>query len=172
MKFGTLVRLNSIDNCDDCFSKVKDLGLESCQLVFKPEKYNESDAEIIIEAAKKNNIEISAFFAGYKDDFTSWDIMYDYRNAGLNSVAFAESRLKYLIDALPFVNKLGVTDMIIHAGFVPNDPFSPEYAELLCKIKILVDRAKKYNVNILFETLAFDKFSRFSNLLARSFAVF
>jgi sugar phosphate isomerase/epimerase len=42
--------------------------------------------------------------------------------------------------------------MIIHAGFVPNDPFAPEYAEMVCKVKLLADRAKDYGVNILFET--------------------
>ena len=152
MKFGTLVRLKDLNSCDESFQKVKELNLESCQLVYKPEKYVESDAEIIKASAQKHGIEISAFFAGYPDDFTSWEIKFDYKNAGLNSTAFAESRLKYLLSALPFINKLGVTDMIIHAGFVPNDPFAPEYAELLCKVKLLADRAKKYGINLLLET--------------------
>ena len=143
MKFGTLVRLKNIDECAEAFDKVKAMGLESCQLVYKPDNYTTEDARSIREAAERCGIEISAFFAGFRDGYTSWDLKYDFRNAGLNSVAFGAERLKYLLDALPFLNKLGVSDMIVHAGFVPNDPFAPEYAEMLCRVKLLAEGAKK-----------------------------
>ena len=152
MKFGTLVRLKNIEDCVASFEKVKAMNLESCQLVYKPEKYDLESAKIIKAAAEKCGIEISAFFAGFYDDYTAWELKYDFRNAGLNSVAFGAERLKYLLGALPFLQELGVSDMIIHAGFVPNDPFAPEYAEMVCRVKLLADRAKKYGVNILFET--------------------
>lgn len=152
MKFGTLVRLQDVADCEASFEKVKDMGLQSCQLVYKPETYTPCDAKIIKEAAEKYGIEISAFFAGFRDDYTAWDLKYDFRNAGLNSAMFGAQRLKYLLGALPFLRELGVSDMIIHAGFVPNDPFAPEYAEMVCKVKLLADRAKDYGVNILFET--------------------
>ncbi len=152
MKFGTLVRLNNVADCTASFEKVKAMGLESCQLVYKPETYTLDDAKTIKEAAEKCGIEISAFFAGFRDNYTAWELKYDFRNAGLNSVMFGAERLKYLIGALPFLQELGVSDMIIHAGFVPNDPFAPEYAEMVCKVKLLADRAKNYGVNVLFET--------------------
>lgn len=152
MKFGTLVRLNNVADCKASFEKVKAMGLESCQLVYKPETYTLDDAKTIKEAAEKCGIEISAFFAGFRDNYTAWELKYDFRNAGLNSVMFGAERLKYLIGALPFLQELGVSDMIIHAGFVPNDPFAPEYAEMVCKVKLLADRAKNYGVNVLFET--------------------
>ena len=152
MKFGTLVRLKDVSESSVAFAKVKAMGLESCQLVYKPEKYCLEDARAIKTAAERNGIEISAFFAGFYDDYTAWELKYDFRNAGLNSVVFGAERLKYLLGALPFLQELGVSDMILHAGFVPNDPFAPEYAEMVCKIKLLADRAKKYGLNVLFET--------------------
>ena len=152
MKFGTLVRLKDVSESSVAFAKVKAMGLESCQLVYKPEKYCLEDARAIKTAAERNGIVISAFFAGFYDDYTAWELKYDFRNAGLNSVVFGAERLKYLLGALPFLQELGVSDMILHAGFVPNDPFAPEYAEMVCKIKLLADRAKKYGLNVLFET--------------------
>ncbi len=152
MKFGTLVRLKNVEDSVAAFEKVKAMNLESCQLVYKPETYTLASAKLIKTAAEKCGIEISAFFAGFYDDYTAWDLKYDFRNAGLNSVAFGSERLKYLLGALPFLQELGVTDMIMHAGFVPNDPFAPEYAEMVCRVKLLADRAKKYGVNVLFET--------------------
>ncbi len=152
MKFGTLVRLKDTDGCVAAFNRVRELGLESCQLVYKPETYTAEDARTIKSAAEACGIEISAFFAGFRDDYTAWDLKYDFRNAGLNSVAFGAERLRYLLGALLFLRELCVTDMIIHAGFIPNDPFAPEYAEMLCRVKLLAARAKKFGVNILFET--------------------
>ena len=152
MKFGTLVRLKSVDECAEAFNKVKAMGLESCQLVYKPACYTIEDARLIKDAAEAYGVEISAFFAGFRDNYTAWDLKYDFRNAGLNSVAFGAARLQYLLGVLPFLQELDVSDMIIHAGFVPNDPFAPEYAEMLCRVKLLAERAKKYGINILFET--------------------
>ena len=152
MKFGTLVRLKDVRESTAAFKKVKEMGLESCQLVYKPERYRLEDARVIKSAAAENGVEISAFFAGFYDDYTAWELKYDFLNAGLNSAAFGANRLQYLLGVLPFLQVLGVSDMVIHAGFVPNNPFAPEYAEMLCKIKLLADRANKYGLNVLFET--------------------
>ena len=92
MKFGTLVRLKNVDDCVAAFEKVKAMDLESCQLVYKPATYTLESAKIIKAAAEKCSIEISAFFAGFYDDYTAWELKYDFRNAGLNSVAFGAER--------------------------------------------------------------------------------
>lgn len=152
MKLGTLVRLKTWQDAEQAFQKVKNLGLESCQLVYKPQEYILEEAEKIKASAEKVGVEISAFFAGFQDTFTAWDLKYDFKNAGLNSVAFGESRLQYLLKALPFVQALGVQDVIIHAGFIPNNPFADEYAQMLCVMKLLLTRAKSYGLNILAET--------------------
>ena len=152
MKFGTLIRIKDASESAKAFAELKKAGLESCQLVYKPEKYEVKDADAIKNAAAENGIEISAFFAGYRDDHTVWDLKDDFKNAGLNSKAFGAKRLKYLLGALPFIRSLGTSDMIIHAGFVPNNPFAPEYADLVRKVKTLATQAKNFGLNVLFET--------------------
>ena len=152
MKFGTLIRLKKAEDCIAAFEKVQAMGLESCQLVFKPQVYTLEDARFIKEQAQKAGVEISAFFAGFQDDYTAWELKYDFCNAGLNSAAFGESRLQYVVSALPFIKELGVEDVIVHAGFVPNNPFAPEYASLLCMVRLLAERAKTHGLNILLET--------------------
>lgn len=156
MKYGTLVRIP--EGCDlvtvsnEKFAKIKEMGLESCQLVYKPKVYNTADAEIIKAAAEKHGIEISAQFCGYYDTYCNWDVKYDYRMAGINSPFFGASRIEYLVSAIPFLKAVGTTDMIIHAGFVPNDPFAPEYTNMLCAVKILGRKFKANGLNLLFET--------------------
>lgn len=152
MKYGTLVRLQKAEEAYEKFANLKKLGLDSCQLVYKPEIYSLEEARQIRAAAEELGIEISAFFAGFRDTFTKWDLKYDYKNAGFGSNAFAEGRIKYVLGALPFIKELGVTDVIVHAGFIPNNPFSIEYGDMLCRIKLLADAAGEHGLNILFET--------------------
>ena len=156
MKYGTLVRLSPKDDlataCEEKFSKLKEMGLESCQLVYKPKVYTDEDADIIKAAADKYGIEISAQFCGYYDSYTQWDMYYDFKLAGINSPMFGASRVEYLLSAIPFLKRLGITDMITHAGFVPNNPFSEDYTTMLCAVKLLGKKLAQNGLNLLFET--------------------
>ena len=152
MKFGTLARVQDARNCTEDFRKIREMGLNACQLVYKPPVYTEEDARLIRRAADENGVEISAQFCGFRDSFVLWDIYYDYALCGINNEAFRQSRLEYLFQGAQFVQWLGITDMVIHAGFVPNNPFSPEYAAMLSSVKVLARRCRSLGVNLLFET--------------------
>ena len=137
MKLGTLVRITNINNCQQEFQKIRELGLESCQLVYKPKVYTREDADTIRKAADSVGIEISAQFCGYYDNDAIWDLYHGYLTSGLN---------------VEFVSWLGISDMVIHAGFIPNNPFAPEYATMLASIESLAQKCEPLGINILFET--------------------
>ncbi len=156
MKYGVLARIplqgDLKENCEKAFARIENAGLEACQLVYKPEKYIVEDADIIRESAAKHNVEISAHFLGYHDTNFCWDNRFAFRLGGINSQIFGGDRIKYLISAIPFVKALGITDVIIHAGFVPNDPFASEYANMVCAVRLFGQRLKSQGLNLLFET--------------------
>lgn len=156
MKYGTLVRISETGDlaaiCEEKFERLRRMGLDSCQLVYKPEIYKNEDADIIKAAAQKYGIEISAQFCGFRDGGMLWDMHYDFRLAGINSPLFGGARIQYLLSAIPFLQRLGITDMIIHAGYVPNDPFSEGYANMLCAVTLLGKKLAKAGLNLLFET--------------------
>ncbi|MCL2517691.1 MAG: sugar phosphate isomerase/epimerase [Oscillospiraceae bacterium] len=152
MKFGTLVRISDISESDEKFKKLKELGFDSCQLVYKPKEYIKQDAETIKTAAEKSGIEISAQFCGFYDTETVYDLYYGFLTAGLNIEAYRSQRLNYVREAAAFASWLGITDIIIHGGFIPNNPFSPEYASMLVSIEKLSQQCGNFGLNILFET--------------------
>ncbi len=152
LKIGTLLRVTDINEADNNFKKLKDLGFTSCQLVYKPEKYTSDAAKIIKEAAEKNSIEISAQFCGYNDNDTVWDNYYGFNTSGLNIEAYRKSRLEYIKSAAEFAHEAGITDIVIHAGFIPNNPFAPEYSTLLTAVAMICDHCKKMDMNVLLET--------------------
>ncbi len=152
MKLGTLVVITKAEEVKEKFEFLRDKGIPSCQLIFKPEKYEISDAEMIKNLAEKNGIEISAMFIGYRDGACSWDMKFDFVTAGINSPLLGESRIMYILSAIPFVKTLGITDVIIHAGHISTDPFSDSYIRMLGAVKIIATKFKQAGLNLLFET--------------------
>ena len=157
MKYGTLVRIPETDNlaavAREKFAAITAMGMDACQLVYKPAVYKMEDADIIRAEADAAGVEISAQFCGYRDAFAQcWDTYFDYKIAGINNPKYGAERLNYLFSAIPFLKRLGITDMIIPAGFLPNNPFAPEYADMLASVRVLGGKLKAAGMNLLFET--------------------
>jgi len=152
MKFGTLVRISDSNEAAGKFSQLISNGIESCQLIYKPAVYTKEDAQIIRKAAADTGIDISAQFVGFRDSFCLWDNRFDFINAGINSPIFGAERIEYVCSAIPFMQELGVTDMIIHAGHVPNNPFVDSYARMVSAVALIGMKLKAAGLNLLFET--------------------
>ncbi|MBQ7799749.1 MAG: sugar phosphate isomerase/epimerase [Oscillospiraceae bacterium] len=152
MKFGTFLRLKDGDDFDAAFKKLKAAGFDCCHLVYKPESYTAKAADEILSAANKNGIEISALFAGFKDSATKWNISTDYLDAGINSKEYGRGRLSYLKEAAVFCTRLGVSDILIHAGFVANNPYSEDYKYMLSLVREFAEYLKELKMNLVLET--------------------
>ncbi len=152
MKLGTFVKITDLSQAEESFATLRKNGFSSCQLVYKPDVYKKEDADFIKAAADKYNIEISAQFCGYKRGPSPDDNYFNFLVEGLNVETMREERLSYALKAVEFASWLGVEDIIIHAGYVPNNPFEQAYANMLTSITILAKQCKKLGLNILFET--------------------
>ncbi len=151
MKYGQIVRLASVDEAEAKLSALKADGFDLAQIVYKPETYTRADADIIRCAADKAGITVTAVFAGFRDSYTKWNIYSDYKDAGINSEAYGRGRVEYLKGAAGFVRDLGITDMLIHAGFVANDPFSSEYLHMVDVLRELAEYTEPLGVTVLLE---------------------
>ena len=54
--------------------------------------------------------------------------------------------------AIDFASWAGIEDIVIHAGFIPNDLMSPDYADMLVAVETLARHCKTKNMNLLLET--------------------
>lgn len=152
MKLGTLLRITDMNSVENAFARLRTYGFEACQIVYKPERYDTDDALKIKEAAEQNGIDISAQFCGYYDSATVWDNYEGFRTSGLNVEPYAKQRLDYVLSAAEFAHAAGISDIVIHAGFLPNDPFSEKYALMLSAVKMICDHCKSMGMNLLLET--------------------
>ena len=152
MKLGTLLRITDIDSANESFAQLKKYGFTACQLVYKPEKYTSEAAQIIKNAALENGIDISAQFCGYNDNDTIWDNYYGYTTAGLGAASTRKGRLDYVKEAATFAHEVGITDIVIHAGYIPNNPFSVDYPPMLTAIEVICAHCETMGMNVLLET--------------------
>lgn len=152
MKLGTLIRVTDPDHANESFARLAAMGFNSCQLAYKPEVFTKDAAAKIREVADRNGIEISAHFCGYRDGKAIYDLKYGFCVNGLLPAAYRAQRLDYLFRGAEFDQWLGITDMIIHAGFIPNNPFDSEYPALVTAVRQLATFSKSLGINILFET--------------------
>lgn len=152
MKYGKIVRLSDPKDAEGIFKTLKASGFDGCQLVYKPEEYTDADAEIIRSAAISAGIEIFTVFAGFRDSFTKWNISTDYLDAGINSKKYGPERVAYLKKTAAFAVSIGVSDILIHAGFVANNPYSEEYLYMVSVLTEFAEYCRNIGVNILLET--------------------
>ncbi|MEG0766436.1 MAG: sugar phosphate isomerase/epimerase family protein [Clostridia bacterium] len=152
MKLGTLVRIPDMNRLDEVFQPLNDLHFTSCQLAYKPPVFLREEAEAIRAAADRHGIEISAHFIGHRDPFTIYDLRHGYCVNGISAPMFRAQRMEYLMQGISFVRWLGIQDMIIHAGFISNNPFDSEYPSLVALIRLLGMHAKEQGIHLLFET--------------------
>ena len=151
-EYGSFVRLKDPSDAEASFIKLRSLGFSYCQLVFKPERYTKEAADIIRAAAEKTKTRIVSMFAGFNDPYTKWDLYEDYKLAGINSKLYGEGRLEYIKSAAVFAKSLGTCDLLIHAGFIANDPFSAEYEYMKECLGNFASYCKEIGINVLLET--------------------
>ena len=152
MKFGTFFRLKDIGDVDLGFRNLKENGFSCCHFVYKPEQYTEADARIIRASAEKHGIEISALFAGFRDNYTKWNFSSDFLDAGINSPNYGKERIEYLKQAASFCKWIGSENILIHAGFVANNPYSEEYRTMVRLVRELAEYVGGLGLNLLLES--------------------
>lgn len=150
MKLGTMVYL-----CETVAEKIKDVkkyGLESFQLCcWNMELMSDAYAEIIKNAAKNNNLEISAVWCGWEGE-ARWDFIDGYVTLGVVPVYFRKKRVANLKKGSDFAKKLGVCDLVTHMGFLPENPNTDEYREVVRTIREVAEYCKANGQYLLFET--------------------
>lgn len=152
-KIGALLGYSTATDIDKEFSKFQELGLNCCQLsvwdvehMFTPEKAEEAKA-----ASAKYGIEITALWAGWTGP-AAWNFTEGPSTLGIVPAEYREMRVQQLIAAADFAEWLGVTDIITHAGFLPESPCDPNFLPVAEAIKTVAEAYKAKGKWFLFET--------------------
>lgn len=151
MKIGTFIYYDR-DTFEKKICDLKAVGLDSFQLsIWNPSLFTDENAEYIKETVEKHNVEISAFWCGWQGPAV-WDFYDGQLTLGLVPSEYRQMRIETLIAGADFAKKFGVTDVITHMGFIPENPNDPNFAPLCVAIRTVAEHLKKNDQYLLFET--------------------
>lgn len=152
MRIGVMVELFQDTDVDGKFAELRSMGMESCQLVCWDQKLmNENTADKVIAAVNRHKVEITAFWCGWEGPRV-WDFYDGQLTLGLVPEAFRFERMKMLEKGIDFAAMIHVRDVATHVGYMPENPYDPNYQGVLTCLKTLVNQCKKNQQNFLFET--------------------
>jgi sugar phosphate isomerase/epimerase len=150
MRIGVFVALNK--NIDSEFAKLYKNGFSTCQIgCWDMSLYTDENAEAVRAAAAKYNIEITALWCGWSGP-AIWNFYEGPLTLGLVPAPYRLHRMQELMKGSDFAEKINVTDIITHMGFLPEIPTSSEYSEVVAAIRVIAEYCKNKGQYLLFET--------------------
>ena len=150
---GVLINYNKdTDLCRE-FEKAERLELSSCQLcVWDPDIYrDERYAEALETAMCKTEFKVTALWGGWGGP-KEWNFTYGPSTIGLVPKAYRDQRVNELILASDFAEKVGISRIITHVGFIPEDPADSDFSGTVAALRYVVEYMKKKGQYFLFET--------------------
>lgn len=152
MKIGILISLSSISALEESFIRLRNIGLDHCQLVsWDPKKWTSENATAIKNLLERYDITISAFWCGWEGP-SDWNFYEGQLTLGLVPPEYRQMRIQNLCDGADFAKAFGVTDVVTHMGFIPENPFDPNFMPLCLAVRTVARHLKKNNQYLLFET--------------------
>jgi sugar phosphate isomerase/epimerase len=132
--------------------KAKEIGLTCFQLgIWDYKFFTDEYAKYVTETAEKEGMRISALWAGWTGP-CEWNFSYGPSTIGLVPPAYRMERLRQLHMASDFAAKIGVTDIVTHVGFIPENPDSEEFTGTVGALRNLCKAMERKGQFFLFET--------------------
>ena len=150
MKVGVMTSLSA--NIEEKIANIKKLGLDNCQLNCWNEPFlTDEYVEKVKKALADNDFTITAFWAGWCYPRV-WDFYDGPLTLGLVPREYRHARMNTILKGADFALKLGITDVITHVGFLPENPCSSEYHEVVACLRYICKILKSHGQYFLFET--------------------
>ena len=152
MKIGTMLYFHSLEETEKSFIRLREFGFTSCQInSWEPQKWTNENADGIRALADKYGIEISSFWCGWEGP-TVWNFYEGQKTLGLVPPEYRTMRVQNLCDGADFAHRIGLTDVATHMGFIPENPYDPNFEPLCDAIRTVAQHLKKNGQYLLFET--------------------
>lgn len=152
MRIGTCISLDAIDGMEQKLKNLRANNFDSCQLLaWKPDVWNTENADTLKTLLEKYSITVSAFWCGW-DGPKVWDFYDGQLTLGLVPPEYRQMRIKNLCDGADFALKLGITDVVTHMGFIPENPNDPNFNSFCEAVRTVAKHLESNGQNLLFET--------------------
>ena len=152
MKIGTCVSLSSMEDIEEKLSMLRKHGFDSCQLLsWNPKIWTDENAPVLKSLLEKYGVTVSAFWCGWEGP-SDWNFYTGQLTLGLVPPEYRSMRVKNLCDGADFAKKLGITDVVTHMGFIPENPYDPNFPGFCIAVRTVARHLQENGQHLLFET--------------------
>lgn len=152
MKVGVCVGLDAMKTMPQKFQTLGEEGFDNCQLVsWNPSLWTKENAAILKNLLVQNGITVSGFWCGWEGPAV-WNFYEGQETLGLVPPTYRDKRIQNLCDGADFAKAIGITDVITHMGFIPENPNDPNFADFCDAVRVVAEHLKKNGQYLLFET--------------------
>lgn len=152
MKIGNVIHFAEREKLEKYFEQLVFFGFDNCQLgSWNPKDWTDENAQMVKELCEKYGVTISAFWCGWSGPVV-WDFYDGQLTLGLVPPEYRQMRVEQLCAGADWAKKLGVTDVITHMGFIPENPNDPQFAPFCIAVRTVAGHLKKNDQWLLFET--------------------
>lgn len=152
MKIGVMLPVRPDTDLQKEMEKMRELSLQCCQLsIWDPTLFSDELAAQINAATAATGITVSTLWCGYSGP-VEWNFTYGPLTAGLVPPAWRGLREKELLAGSAFAQKIGVTQMATHVGFLPENCFDPDFRGTVGVLRHLCRVMAERGQTFLFET--------------------
>jgi len=132
--------------------RVSEFGLSVCQLFSQdPKLWTDENAQRVRDESEQTGVSITAFSAGWPGPQV-WDLLEGPETLGVVPKKYRAERVEVLKRAAEFAKLLGVPALQTHIGFVPENPSSPLFDEVVVAVREIALHLEKLGLEFWFET--------------------
>ena len=151
MNVGIIIS-HTAGNMREKFALAGVQGFRHCQLTsWNPDLWKDENLDELRMLTSEYGIEITAFWCGWTGP-KRWNFTEGPETLGIVPVAYRAMRLRNLLDGAAFAEKLGITDVVTHMGFIPENMTDPNYHGVVAAVRYVASALKDNGQNLLFET--------------------
>ncbi len=151
-EIGTCVYLNSMEEMEGKLMTLQENGFRTCQLLaWKPELWTKENAAQLKGLLEQYGVDPSAFWCGWTGPKV-WDFYDGQLTLGLVPPEYRQMRVEQLCAGADFALWLGITDVVTHMGFIPENPNDPNFAGFCVAVRTVAQHLKAQGQWLLFET--------------------
>ena len=152
IKVGILISEVSLENVYGKFKWARELGFDNCQLsVWDMSLHTDEFANEVKRAMADFGIKITAVWCGWSGP-VDWSYPNMYLTLGLVPAAYRCQRTKDILAGAELARKLGVSDIITHMGYLPDNPFDKDRLGAMVAIRHICKTIAPHGQRFLFET--------------------
>lgn len=149
LPIGVIVSLPSV--LERGAAEMVELGLETCQISAWDETLLTPENAARVKETLGDHVTIASLWAGWPGPKV-WDFMEGPLTLGLVPAAYRAERIAALKRGADFAHWLGISDVTTHVGFIPENPATTEYREVVIAIREVAQYCRKLGLFFNFET--------------------